>query len=237
MASFRKTSDQVYQAESLLDFDWLEHGFGTRNSVAWNQDADLVSLSQIHSSECVHVTAGQGRVGRGDALLTGTPGLRVGVRTADCIPLVLTDPVRRAVAVVHAGWRGTAQSIAVNAVRKLQELFGSQPEEIVTAIGPGIGPCCYEVGPEVASEFRAWFPGIATHLDLPEANRRQLLAAGLAESRISVARLCTCCMRDEFHSWRRDRQAAGRMVSAARIIQKERGAGKIPRPSPKSFSG
>ena len=220
---FRKNQQNVYQALPLLEIDWLEHGFGTSLSVEWNQQAGLVTLSQVHSDICLYAPAGAGRLGRGDALMTDVAGVRLGVRTADCVPVLLVDARRRAVAAIHAGWRGTAEAISRKAVQALGERFGSSPADLVAAIGPGIGPCCYEVGEEVAIRFREWFPerddlGRRARIDLPEANRRQLALAGLSESRVHVASLCTCCSGDEFHSWRREGQTTARMVNAIRIL-------------------
>ena len=178
----------------------------------------LVSLSQVHSDVCLYVREGAGRLGRGDALITDVAGVRIG----DCVPILLVDMRKRAVAAIHAGWRGTAAAIAAKAVLEFQERFGSTPADLVAAIGPGIGPCCYEVGPEVAVCFGEWFPERndlegRTRLDLPEANRRQLVAAGVSGTRIHVAGLCTCCSGGEFYSWRRDRQTAARMLNSIEI--------------------
>ena len=115
-------------------------------------------------------------LGEGDALLEDQPGSVVAVKTADCIPILLVDERRRAVAAVHAGWRGTAARIAADAVAAMGERFGTRPEDLHAAIGPGIGACCYEVGPEVAAQFGGQGRG---HIDLTAANRRQLEEAGV----------------------------------------------------------
>jgi YfiH family protein len=224
-AFFQKDAQKVYRAVGLLELPWLEHGFGTRLSAGWNRQPDLTSLRQIHSDICVYVTHGAGRVGEGDALMTDVPGVRVGVRTADCIPVLLVDPRSRAVAAVHAGWRGTAQGICTKTVAAMRAQFGSRPEDLLAALGPGIGPCCYQVGAEVAVRFREIFPerddlDRPARLDLPEANRRQLLSSGLSPDRVWVAGLCTFCSGDEFCSWRRESRQAGRMVAAAVIRKK-----------------
>jgi hypothetical protein len=106
-------------------------------------------------------------LGEGDALLDNTPGSVVAIKTADCLPILLVDDRHRAVAAVHAGWRGTVAGIAQRAVEAMRAQFGSAPGDLRAAIGPGIGPCCYEVGPEVAAEFGR--QGRA-HVDLGEAN-------------------------------------------------------------------
>src|SRR5207249_4464730 len=140
-----------------------------------------------------------------------TPGLRIGVKTADCLPILLVDERRRAVGAVHAGWRGAVARIAHKTVDAMAARWSSRPEDLHAAIGPGIGPCCFEVGPEVALQFG--LPAERNRIDLPDAVRRQLLDAGLDSRRIYTAGLCTVCHADEFHSFRRDREKAGRMFS------------------------
>ncbi len=160
-----------------------------------------------------------GVLGEGDALLENTPGSVVAVKTADCIPLLLVDDANRAVAAVHAGWRGTVAQIAQRAVDAMRSRFGTQPEHLHVAIGPGIGNCCFEVGPEVAEQFGRVG---RVHIDLAEENRRQLLEAGVTPARIYASNLCTMCGAGEFHSFRRDRERAGRMysfVGLARTVQ------------------
>lgn len=220
---FRQDPDGVVRFVPWTERPWLEHGFGTRLSVDWNQREDWISLHQIHSSHAVCVNSRvSGRIGQGDALLTGAAGAPIGVRTADCAPILVVDPVRRSAAAIHAGWRGTAQGVALQTVRRMQDRLGSRPEDLEAVIGPAIGVCCYEVGPEVAVRFQQLFPertdlGGRTRIDLVEANRRQLLAAGLSAARLHAASLCTCCQPELFHSYRRDGEKAGRMVSGILI--------------------
>ncbi|MFY9528595.1 MAG: peptidoglycan editing factor PgeF [Candidatus Acidiferrales bacterium] len=134
----------------------------------------LVALRQIHS-DIIHVivTAPKEPL-QGDASITRAPGLLLAVQTADCIPILLADPKRRAVAAIHAGWRGTLRRIAGKTVGRMQMLYGTQPEDLVAAIGPGIGRCSYEVGPEVVKEFASQFPKARDWFDGPF----ELLASG-----------------------------------------------------------
>lgn len=213
---FYKDSHQIYRVPELDAFTWLEHGFGTRLADIPGLVANLTLLKQVHSATCVLAEGPARRLGEGDALLENRPGSAVAVKTADCIPILLADPRNHAVAAVHAGWRGTVAEIARHAVEAMHRHFGTRPEDVRAAIGPGIGKCCYEVGPEVAHHFGETG---RSHIDLSDANRRQLLEAGLVPDRIYSANLCTMCMSDEFHSFRRDRQAAGRMFSFAGIRQ------------------
>jgi len=212
---FYQDSRHIYRVTELDSLPWLVHGFGTRLArvpALFN----LATLRQIHSAACVLAAGRGGVLGRGDALLENTPGSVVAVKTADCLPILLVDDRRRAVAAVHAGWRGTVARVAQRAVEAMCAQFGSLPGDLHAAIGPGIGHCCYEVGPEVAAEFgqQGW-----AHVDLAEANRRQLMHAGVTPERIYASNLCTMCRAEEFHSFRRDKEAAGRLFSFAGILQ------------------
>jgi YfiH family protein len=159
-------------------------------------------------------------LGEGDALISEVPGVYVSIRTADCIPVLIVDLKRRAVAAVHAGWRGTVARIAPKAVGQLIRT-GSRPEDLVAAIGPGVCGKCYTVGADVASQFKPFFPerpdlNRETQIDLPEANRRQLAELGI--SAVYNGAPCTLCNPEDFFSYRREGKRAGRMFSAAAVI-------------------
>jgi YfiH family protein len=117
----------------------------------------LISLKQIHSDVIHFFDAAPAQPCQGDASVTNRPGLLLGVQTADCVPILLVDPKKRAVAAIHAGWRGTLQRIVVKAIGQLQMQFKSKPADLLAAIGPSIGGCCYEVGTEVATQFVSQF--------------------------------------------------------------------------------
>ena len=207
---FYKDSQNIYRARALERFAWLEHGFGTRHTPELARNPKLATLHQIHSDICVAARGRAGLLGDGDALLENTPGHLVAVKTADCIPVLLVDEEHRAVAAVHAGWRGTVRGIVQQALRAMQAEFGTRPERVHAAIGPGIGKCCYEVGAEVAAQFGE---AGTCQIDLVEANRRQLAEAGVPDTQIYSAQLCTKCGVGDFHSYRRDKEQAGRMLS------------------------
>jgi YfiH family protein len=188
---------------------------------------------------------------KGDGLMTDRPGLLLGIQTADCIPVLVADRKRRAVAAFHAGWRGTVKRIVETGVGRMRLEFGSRPEDLIAAIGPGIGPCCYAVGEEVLSEFESQFAyarelfcevydsdpvrnkypmlfltqrapghspiGPSLHVNLVEANRRQLLAAGLKPRSIKIVSGCTNCQPELFFSHRASHGHAGRMLSVIGI--------------------
>jgi polyphenol oxidase len=131
----------------------------------------LAPLRQIHS-DVVHIAAGaiasrNEHPPKGDALITREPGVLLVVQTADCVPILLADTKRRAVAAVHAGWRGTLARIGAKTIGRMQMEFGTRPEDVFAALGPGIGRCCYEVGPELAREFRGQFPKAREWFDGP----------------------------------------------------------------------
>ena len=211
---FYKDSRQVYRVTELDALPWLIHGFGTRQSDIPAWFANLATVKQIHSAIVVNAGGRCGILGEGDALLEDRPGAAIAVKTADCMPVLLVDERHRAVAAVHAGWRGTVARIVVAAVDAMRARFGTLPVDLHAAIGPGIGKCCYEVGPEVAAQFGE--QGRA-HISLSNANRTQLLAAGVTPERIYASNLCTMCLAEEFHSFRRDGEAAGRLYSFAGI--------------------
>lgn len=209
-----RSRDGLYRSNLLEAIPWVVHGFGTRHA-RWPES--YRGAHQIHSDVVLVVDGAPGELGSADGLILQEPGV-IGVRTADCVPVLLADQRRPMVAALHAGWRGTAAGISAKAVLKMRELGAS---DLVAAIGPAIGPCCYEVGPEVAEQFKELLPESieARYIDLIEANRRQLVAAGLDAELIDAARLCTRCHAEEFHSWRREGKAAGRMISAIGIRQ------------------
>jgi hypothetical protein len=215
---FYKDARQVFRASELDAFPWLIHGFGTRHAEIPAWFAHLATVKQVHSAICVPAEGRGGVLGQGDALLEDRPGAVIAIKTADCIPILLVDQRRRAVAAVHAGWRGTVARIVVAAVEAMHRRFGSETRDLHAAIGPGIGPCCYQVGPEVAVQFGG--RGRA-YIDLAGANRSQLVEAGVTPERIYASNLCTRCNPDELHSFRRDGEAAGRLYSFAGIAALE----------------
>src|SRR4051794_32613928 len=189
---FFKDADNVYRSDLLARIPWLIHGFGTRESEHW--PGDYIRAKQTHSDIILPADGKNGCIGEGDGLVLTSPGSLIGVRTADCVPILIADQESRTIAAVHAGWRGTASGIASKAVQHLLD-SGLKSESLLVAIGPCIGDCCFEVGPELEPHFRPLFPERADfrHIDLAEANRRQLVMAGITSGNIDVAGLCTKC--------------------------------------------
>jgi YfiH family protein len=153
-----------------------------------------------------------------DAVVSAASGVAACVSVADCVPVLLADPATGTVAAVHAGWRGTLARAAAEGVAALAGA-GAPPERLLAAVGPSIGPCCYEVSEELAARFRAEIgtgavvDGARPHLDLWSANARLLAAAGLRSERIEVMGRCTACERALFFSHRRDAGRTGRQMA------------------------
>ena len=156
-----------------------------------------------------------------DALMTNEAGVCIGVSTADCIPVLLYDPIQRASCAIHAGWRGTVQRIVEKAVTRMTEVFGSDPQNLIAQIGPGIHLESFEVGDEVYQTFeKEGFPMELIskkyekwHIDLPECNRLQLVAAGIPETHIAVSPVCTFQQSDTFFSARKLSINSGRIFT------------------------
>jgi YfiH family protein len=152
-----------------------------------------------------------------DALLTQTPGVTLILRFADCVPILLFDPVRRAIGLAHAGWRGTVLKIVTRTAQTMFDSFGTRPHDLVACIAPSIGPCCYRIGEDVSAQVRNAFGNVddilipqsdGIHLDLWQANATQLRALGVEQ--IEMANLCTAHRTDEFFSHRAEHGKTGR---------------------------
>jgi hypothetical protein len=200
----------------------------------------LVQANQVHGRAHVVVRAGEpvsnGARPDADVFVSNAPDAAVAVRAADCVPVLIADRASGAVAAVHAGWRGTCAGAVGAAVSALRAEFGSRPEDLVAAIGPSIGVCCYEVGPELVDAFAAagyerylidrWFTSTPPprgsrarnplRLDVAGANRDQLILAGVPEEQVHLSGLCTAMHLDVLTSYRVEKEKAGRLVAAIR---------------------
>jgi YfiH family protein len=192
----------------------------------------VARLRQVHGADVVAVDR-PGDAGSGDALCTDVPGVVLAVAVADCAAVYLVDLRRRAVALCHAGWRGTVADVAGRAVAELGRRYGSRPEDLWAAISPAIGPCCYEVGESVIGALRAAVPwaeavlrpapeapagSARARLDLWEANRLRLRDAGVPDAQVHVAGVCTACDAPRLFSHRRDRGRTGRMEAVLWLL-------------------
>ena len=163
-----------------------------------------------------------------DAVISNAPHVLAGVKTADCVPILIGDPATGSFAAVHAGWRGTYAGVALYALERLNKEYQAQPENLRVAIGPAAAVCCYEVGSEVINGFRERFPAAEdlftptrdghACIDLLKANRDQLTAAGVKGERIHTAPLCTMCRTDLFFSYRREKQKHGKVGRLMAVI-------------------
>ncbi len=214
--SYFVEAEGIYRCLPWDEFVWQKHGFGSRHA----NPVASVTLRQVHSDQVFQADELADRQLAGDALFTDLPGRSIGVRTADCVPLLLLDSRRRAVAAIHAGWRGTAAQISLRTLEKLSECYATEPADVFVAIGPSIRACCYRVGIDVASQFTRWLPNVREncHVDLPRANRSQLEAVGVPADQIFDCDLCTSCLAEQFFSYRREPQNPGRMLSAIERI-------------------
>ncbi len=198
-------------------------------------DVPLVTLSQIHSARVHTIDEKQTNLAsllssransdkpEGDALVTEVPHAALGIQVADCFPLLIADKERRAVAAVHAGWRGTHGRIVSQTIKRMRKEFDSDPRRLVAAIGPGIRECCYEVGAEVATAFEDVFPNVrvarestrASHylLDLRAALGAQFAESGVIEENVHDLGLCTRCHAEKFFSFRKQGTRAGRLMA------------------------
>lgn len=179
--------------------------------------AELVVTKHVHGTNVWQVGEDLPDPPEFDGLVSDRPGAVLGAFAADCIPLVFADPAAGVCGAAHAGWRGTVGKVAVNVVSGMEQL-GATAAEIRVVLGPSIGPCCFEVGPEVVEQFEAAFPGVAgltvagprkQHIDMRVATRSQLEAAGVAPAHIDDVPPCTKCTPERFFSYRRDGKAGG----------------------------
>ncbi|KYJ87611.1 peptidoglycan editing factor PgeF [Sulfurovum riftiae] len=186
----------------------------------------FVVAEQTHSDNITVITqtgtkgweALEDAVAESDALITDLPGVMLAILTADCVPILLFDRKKKVAAAVHAGWKGTRSQIVLKTVRKMVEVYGSDPADILAGIAPSIGICCYEVGEEVAKHFvdipeALSQKGEKYMLDLPAVNHYQLLKAGLLEQNIELSGVCTACEVESFFSYRKEEGCSGRFMS------------------------
>lgn len=223
---------RVIQSELLNSFSFIQHGFLTRD---FGKDQakgipvrHICRIKQVHGND-VFVAQNAPKIEgeldlykkkSADSVLTKLSQTALVISTADCVPLLFCDPTKKVIAAAHAGWRGTAKNVAQTTVQALQEQFHCEPKNIVVAIGPAIQECCYEVDRNVydqisQKDFFKPIPHKANHwmLSLPHVNLHQLMTAGVSKDHIWISPLCTVCHLDQFYSYRKEGESAGRQWS------------------------
>lgn len=201
----RKTLAKVFQSDTTLHF-----------IVANQTHSDHITLITDNSTKGWEDI--QDAIEDCDALITNQPQVILTILTADCVPVLLFDPVQNVVAAVHAGWKGTKEQIVRKTVEKMGLSFGCQPKDILAGIAPSIGSCCYEVGKDVAQHFFDYPKSMTKNvdkymLDLPYINKEQLRQAGVSESHIEMSNTCTACEVSRFFSYRKEEGCSGRFMS------------------------
>jgi hypothetical protein len=170
---------------------------------------------QCHSASVLNIqTAGEYEAC--DGLVTAVPDLWLTISVADCVPIMMFDPRNKVVAALHAGWRGTVGQIVRNGIQLMKSELSTKPSDLVVYVGPSAGPCCYEVGQEVAAKFSHDVlrnVNRSVYLDLRKENKSQLVEAGVPEENIELSSSCTICSPELFHSYRRDKERSGRMMA------------------------
>lgn len=224
--SFTYQQGDTYLQLGLLSRSGVFHFFGTRHLASAGgipgEPKGVIRAHQVHGDRLLHVVDDRDMSGvSADGLITDRPDRMLSVSTADCVPVLIVDPVKRVIAAIHAGWRGTALNISGKAVHTMVQSYGCAPQNLVVGIGPSIGPCCYVVGEEVWSPIQKGYgagalrkkPDGQVMLDLPALNFCQLEAAAVPSHQIAASALCTACRPDLFSSFRRDKTLGNNMTS------------------------
>jgi len=247
-----------YSCLAFENLPWLRHGFSTRrggadkgplnlhNTVGYDperanenrgrllcalglKNTTLVSLNQIHSDRVCVVEATDENY-EGDALVTNMENAALAIKTADCFPILIVDPVHRAVGSVHSGWRGTLARVLPCAIEEMRRRFQSDPACLMAALGPAIRECCFEVDKDVAQLFNEAYPGKSAArsgsaaygkylVNLAAVLKEQLTQSGIPSENQYDIGMCTCCNTREFFSWRAEGASAGRMMAVIAKIQ------------------
>ncbi len=222
----------MMQSDLLRTIPGIVHGFGMRGIALdeYLRESGIdrgatFSTNQIHGNCVHHLHSRRGReLLEGDAFITDQPGVVCHVRTADCVPIIIVDASRKAVAAIHAGWRGTVCDVIGETMREMARIFGTKASDCVAAVGPRICGACYEVGDEVIEGLVSLGIGDSwradeSRVDLGAANRKLIIRAGIAPDNVEMLSYCTRCD-ERFASFRRDRSDTERQVNFVIILGK-----------------
>lgn len=210
----------------------IENTFNNISKILNIEEVNIIHLKQIHSNH-IEVLDNDLKdykniIGKeGDGLITNIPDLALMTYHADCVPIYFIDPKKRIIGLAHGGWKGSFDNISGKMVETFVKNFNTNPKDLLAAIGPSIGPCCYEISKDLGNSFLERYEDFSNiiierqnnvYLDLWELNYLQLKAAGVLGNNIIKSKKCTSCNVDEFHSYRREKGTKERMVAAIRLI-------------------
>jgi len=224
-------NQEDYLTLPLLNAPGFFHFFGTKNlteeTVKVSHNGRSLRLTQVHGDGIIKADTKTADRLPGDALVTDCQGVLITIFTSDCLPVIIIDPSHYAVAIVHAGWRGSLLRIVAKTVLAMTEAYGSDPASLLIGMGHRIGPCCFEVGREVWEQVErepdyqdgviAQRHGEKAWIDIARLNRIQLLQAGVTPEHIADANVCTCCHPERFNSYRRDHIKGQNMMSGVGV--------------------
>lgn len=235
-------TEGIIQLKNLWDLPGIRHGFATRRGhledvvprpvarLKQPHGVDVLILPREREGRSQFLEAKANLRPHADGLITDRPGATVAIAVADCLPVLIADPVARVVAAVHAGWRGLAGGVLENTVETMTSSFGAKPADLVVGIGPAIGPCCFEVGPEVLDAFNGQGYGTEacvprTKGERPYCNLRAVASSisqdlGVLRENIANVGLCTKCNSDWLWSYRKDGNTSGRMLCGISLIKR-----------------
>lgn len=216
--------------DELSSLNFIVHGFSTKQNNGVNISSialelgkfDIQTVRQVHGIDIHIATEKVKHEVIADAIVSDTIGILLVIRVADCVPIFLVDKVRKVIALIHAGWKGTSCGIAKKSVQVMIDELSCKPENFLAVFGPSIRSCCYEVKPDVARLFGGntiLARDEKFYLDLQRANKLDLISVGLEENQIKDVGLCTCCHGDLFYSFRRDKKLIGEMIAFLGLVE------------------
>ncbi len=225
----RDITHKLYNSMAMHTGESIESVYQNRKSLIeyFGSDARFISILQTHSNDIYKVDT---QIEHGwssldssieaDALITDIPYQVLTILTADCVPVLLYDPQKEAIAAIHAGWRGTRGKIVQRCISQMVAEYGTNPHDIIAVIAPAIGSCCYEISDEIASYFHEYPESIhrkkadSVYIDIKSINRAQLISMGVSKEQIEMSDICTACQSQEYFSYRKERGCSGRFMSA-----------------------